>query len=61
MARQKMRLVRRIPADVDIALRIEAAKKDISVNDLILKILLIPPLVWLSFSDYYGTLNRFSD
>lgn len=39
MARQKTRLVRRIPVDVDIALRIEAARKDISVNDLVLQIL----------------------
>jgi predicted HicB family RNase H-like nuclease len=39
MAKQKTRLVRRIPVDVDLALRIEAAKKDISVNDLVLQIL----------------------
>ena len=39
MAEQKTRLVRGIPADVDTVLRVEAARKDISVNDLVLQIL----------------------
>ena len=39
MAKQKERIIRRIPADVDTVLRVEAARKDISVNDLVLQIL----------------------
>ena len=39
MAKQKERIIRRIPADVDMILRVEAARQDISVNDLVLKIL----------------------
>jgi plasmid stability protein len=39
MAKQKERLIRKIPADVDTVLRVEAARKDISVNDLVVEIL----------------------
>ena len=39
MAKQKERIIRRIPADVDTVLRVEAARQDISVNDLVLQIL----------------------
>jgi predicted HicB family RNase H-like nuclease len=39
MAKQKDRLIRKIPADVDTILRVEAARQDISVNDLVLQIL----------------------
>ncbi|NIQ89711.1 MAG: hypothetical protein GWN86_29180 [Desulfobacterales bacterium] len=35
----KDRLIRRIPDDVDTVLRVEAAREDISVNDLIVRIL----------------------
>lgn len=39
MGKLKDRLIRRIPPDVDTELRIEAARRNISVNDLVLKIL----------------------
>jgi len=39
MAKQKDRLIRNIPENVDTILRVEAARQDISVNDLVLQIL----------------------
>jgi predicted HicB family RNase H-like nuclease len=39
MGKLKERLIRRIPEDVDTVLRVEAARENISVNDLVLRIL----------------------
>jgi predicted HicB family RNase H-like nuclease len=39
MGKTNNRLIRLIPADVDTVLRVEAARRNISVNDLVLEIL----------------------
>jgi predicted HicB family RNase H-like nuclease len=39
MGKLKDRLIRRIPEDVDTVLRVEAARENISVNDLVVRIL----------------------
>ena len=39
MGKPNNRLIRLIPADVDTVLRVEAARRNISVNDLVLEIL----------------------
>ena len=39
MEKTNNRLIRSIPADIDTVLRVEAARRNISVNDLVLELL----------------------